>query len=104
MTIQQLRNSGYKVRVLHNRLYNGYYKWQVGSKPNQSVHGYAPIDPDTKGGSTQIVIDSPNGNHYEGLAICSKKENYNKRLGVRIALGRCNLNQDFSVRAEEING
>jgi hypothetical protein len=103
MTIQQLRNSGYKVRVLHNRLYNGYYKWQVGSKPNQSVHGYAPIDPDTKGGSTQIVIDSPHGNHYEGLAICSKKENYNKKLGVRIALGRCNINQAFYVRAKETN-
>ena len=103
MTIQQLRNSGYKVKVLHNRLYNGYYKWQVGSKPNQSIRGYAPIDPDTKGGSTQIVIDSPSGEHYEGLAICSKKENYNKRLGVRIALGRCNIEKSFYVRAEETN-
>ena len=103
MTIQQLRNSGYKVKVLHNRLYNGYHKWQVGSKPNQSVHGYAPIDPDTKGGSTHIIIDSPHGSHYEGLAICSKKENYNKRLGVRIALGRCNIEKSFYVRAEESN-
>ena len=109
MTIQQLRNSGYKVKVLHNRLYNGYYKWQVGSKPNQN--GYAPtklfihgrFDPDTKGGSTQIIIDSPQGNHYEGLAFCSKKENYNKRLGVRIALGRCNINQAFCVKAETTN-
>ena len=102
MTIQQLRNSGYKVRVLHNRLYNGYYKWQVGSKPNGD-HGYGPIDPDTKGGSTQIVIDSPSGEHYEGLAICSKKENYNKKLGVRIALGRCNIDQTFYVQAEATN-
>jgi hypothetical protein len=102
MTIQELRNYGYKVRVLHNRLYNGYYKWQVGSK-SHSVHGYGPIDPDTKGGSTQIVIDSPSGDHYEGLAICSKKENYSKKLGVRIALGRCNINQDFYVRAEAPN-
>ena len=103
MTIQHLRNNGYKVRVLHNRLYNGYYKWQVGSKPNHSVHGYAPIDPDTKGGSTQIVIDSPSGEHFEGLAICSKKENYNKKLGVRIALGRCNVNRIFCVQTEATN-
>jgi hypothetical protein len=103
MTVQQLRNSGYKVKVLHNRLYNGYYKWQVGSKPNHSVHGYGPIDPDTKGGSTQIIIDGPSGDHYDGLAICSKKENYNKKLGVRIALGRCNINQAFYVRAKETN-
>jgi len=90
MTVQLLRKYGYKVRVLHNRLYNGYYKWQVGSKPADG-YGYGPIDPDTKGGSTQIIIDSPSGDHYEGIAICSKKENYSKKLGVKIALGRCDI-------------
>jgi hypothetical protein len=102
MTVQQLRNSGYKVRVLHNRLYNGYYKWQVGSKTAEG-YGYGPIDPDTKGGSTQIIIDGPSGDHYDGLAICSKKENYNKKLGVRIALGRCNIDRTFYVQAEATN-
>lgn len=87
-TVQELRNAGYKVRVLHNRLYNGYYKWQVGDRP--SISG-TPIDPDSKGGSTQLIIDSPSGEHFEGVAICSKKENYNKKLGVRIALGRCGV-------------
>lgn len=84
MTVQQLRNKGYKVRVLHNRLYNGYHKWQVGSRPKTD----GPIDPDTKGGSTHIIINSPTGSHYEGLAICSKVDNYDKKLGVKIALGR----------------
>jgi len=88
MTVQQLRNWGYKVRVLHNRLYNGYHKWQLGSRPTISNYSYGPIYPDPKGGSTEIVIDSPSGQHYHGLAICSKKENYNKKMGVRIALGR----------------
>jgi hypothetical protein len=84
MTVQQLRNNGYKVRVLHNRLYNGYHAWQNGSRPKHD----GPIDPDSKGGSTQVVIDSPSGEHFQGLAICSKKENYNKKMGVKIALGR----------------
>ena len=83
MTVQQLRNQGYKVRVLHNRLYNGKYKWQRATK----ITDY-PIDADPKGGSTTIIIDSPDGKHFEGHAVCSKIENYNKRLGVRIALGR----------------
>jgi hypothetical protein len=87
MTVQQLRNSGYKVRVLHNRLYNGYHKWQVGAIEN-AKYNCGPIEPDAKGGSTQIIIDSPTGQHFQGLAICSKKENYNKKMGVRIALGR----------------
>jgi hypothetical protein len=91
MTVQELRNAGYKVRVLHNRLYNGYHKWQVGNKPLNS----GPIDPDAKGGSTQVIIDSSSGEHFQGLAICSKKENYNKKLGVKIALGRCDV--DFMV-------
>lgn len=87
MTVQQLRNKGYKVRVLHNRLYNGYHKWQVGAVES-AKYRCGPIDPDPKGGSTEIVIDSPDGKHFHGLAICSKKENYNKKMGVRIALGR----------------
>lgn len=87
MTVQELRNRGYKVRVLHNRLYNGYHKWQVGSMDRAGYSG-RPIDPDTKGGSTEIVIDSPDGKHYHGISICSKKDNYNKKMGVRIAIGR----------------
>lgn len=86
MTVQQLRNMGYKVRVLHCRLYNGYHTWQVGG--HEYIQRNAPVDPDAKGGSTQVVIDSPTGEHFQGLAICSKKENYNKKMGVRIALGR----------------
>lgn len=91
MTVQELRNKGYKVRVLHNRLYNGYHKWQVGSRP---PIGYmdAAIDPDTKGGSTEVIIDSPNGARYHSIAICSKKDNYNKKIGVRIAIGRSGVN------------
>ena len=85
MTVQQLRNNGYKVKVLHNRLYNGSFAWQVANTQNMN----GPIDPDTKGGSTEVIIDSPSGQHFHGLAICSKKENYDKKLGVRIAIGRC---------------
>ena len=84
MTVQELRNKGFKVKVLHNRLYKGKFKWQRVS----AVVGSGPIDPDTKGGSTHIIIDSPSGSHYEGIAICSKQDNYDKKLGVRIALGR----------------
>lgn len=78
MTVQDLRNNGYKVRVLHFR--NIFYKNRMGSNPN----GYES----PKGGYTRVIIDSPNGDHFEGAAKCSNKDNYNKKLGVRIALGR----------------
>ena len=85
MTVQELRNSGYKVKVLHNRLYNGYQKWET---PADDFGDYTFVNPDSKGGSTQVIIDSPNGQHFEGHSICSKKDNYDKKMGVRIALGR----------------
>lgn len=88
MTIRELRNAGYKVKILHNRLYNGVHIWQRQVEP---VDYCGPIDPDPKGGSTTIIIDSPFGDHFEGHAVCSRKENYHKKMGVRIAMGRSGI-------------
>lgn len=77
MTVQELRNMGYKVRVLHYRNF----------MEKQSFGGIREfLLP--KGGKTKLVIDALNGDHFEGEAVCSKLDNYNKRLGIRIALGR----------------
>ena len=95
MNVKELRNAGYKVKVLHNRLYDGIYLWQTHSpRPSYS-------EADSKGGSTTVIIDSPDGYHFEGHAICSNKENYNKKLGVRIALGRSGIYDkitNYSIR------
>ena len=89
MTVQQFRNAGYKVRVLHCRLYKGI---EFSYSDLLSVYRTSiKPKPDAKGGSTQVIIDSPDGKHFLGEAICSKKDNYNKKMGVRIALGRCGL-------------
>ena len=72
MNVQELRNAGYKVRVLHFR--------------RETFNGFRP-----KGGLTHVIIDSPEGEHFEGIAKCSDKDNYNKKLGVRIALGRSGI-------------
>jgi hypothetical protein len=80
MTVQELRNMGYKVKVLHFRNYIDKQRF-CGFSSNLSE----------KGGSTRIIIDSPTGKHFEGSAKCSKKDNYNKKLGVKIALGRSGI-------------
>lgn len=70
LTVGFLRKSGYKVAVRHHRNIN-----KDGSfKP--------------KGGMTELIIDSPHGEHFEGRSFCCEQDNYNKKLGVRIALGR----------------
>ena len=94
-TVKELRQSGYKVRVLHHRNYKTY---KVANNPNQFVQKRIH----NLGGKTEIIIDSPNGEHYEGVAICSKTDNYNKRLGVKIALGRAMFGKNNEICCEYI--
>jgi hypothetical protein len=68
LTVKNLRQNGFKVRVLHVRKYD--------------LNGVS-----CKGGRTIVQI-SKDGNTGEGESVCSDLDNYNKRLGVRIALGR----------------
>lgn len=79
ITVSQLRKFGYKVAVRHYRNFN-----------DKCV-----ILP--KGGMTEIIIDSPHGEHFEGCAVCSSVDNYNKKLGVRIALGRSGVTDHIST-------
>lgn len=70
VTIEKLRKSGYKVRVLQN-----------------------PIDPNDPYAHladkiTRIEILDLNGKEWFGEARCSIKDNYNRKLGNRIALQR----------------
>lgn len=68
-TIHQLRRAGWKVRVIHgiyddcdnNELYDRF---------------------------TRIELTSPEGVDSIGIAHCSKKDQWNRKLGNRIALGR----------------
>jgi len=91
-TVRQLRQNGYKVRVLHHRI-----KRIVAIENNPNGHKKEIIH--NLGGSTQIIIDGPDGEHFEGKAICSMVDNYNKKLGVQIALGRAMLNPLNSVNS-----
>lgn len=84
ISIKTLRKSGYKVRVLHFR----------NIFDNKSLE---------KGGKTVIQIRTPDGQEIEGQAVCSDKDNYNKRIGIQIALGRALSSiqkNNFSCRPE----
>jgi hypothetical protein len=76
-TIKQLRQSGWKVRVMHTRNFetaskiSGVYKFLSNS-----------------GGRTYIQVTSPEGINTEGTAVCPDDVNFNRKLGNCIALGR----------------
>lgn len=71
LTVSDLRKNGYKVRVLHYRIQDHRFLGEYFAK----------------GGETVVQITTPDGD-FEGRAKCSKKDLYNKKLGVKIAIGR----------------
>ena len=79
-TVQQLKDIGYKVKVIHDRIING-----------------GIIQP--KGGLTKVFITDNNGHTCEGISKCSLKDNFNKRLGLSIAIGRAlNSEEQYVIR------
>ena len=77
-TIKHLRQKGYKVRVMHDRLY----------KTQPTISG-EKTELLAYGGSTTIEITTPDKEHNVfGKAVCSLEENFNRRVGNEIALGR----------------
>ena len=80
-TVHDLRKAGFSVKVRHNRKFTNV----------QKLDGVAQIV-NVKGGSTEVGVYFNNELVGEGFARCSKRDNYNRKLGVRIALGRAMKN------------
>lgn len=77
-TIKQLRQRGYKIRVLHTRHQN----------PVQKLMGKA-FELSPHGGSTTIELTTPDKQYNVfGKSVCSLEDNFNRKVGNSIALGR----------------
>jgi hypothetical protein len=72
-TIHQLRRAGWKVRVIHG-FTNQHY---IGNEITNFSDRF-----------TKIQITSSDQKNAEGVAFCSKQDQWNRKLGNRIALGR----------------
>ena len=92
-TVHQLRALGHKVRVEHRRRYydvvNNRYSFLTNYEYSLiSDHAGLVVGPFATGGITTIDILFATGKVTEGVAECSKKENYCLKRGVAIALER----------------
>lgn len=101
MTIlDKLRKDGFRIRVTH---YRNYELFQVLTEdslvtidqlvplsdvPRYSIPKEYHKHASSKGGRTTVEITTPDGREFIGTAICSNKENFNKKLSLKIALGR----------------
>ena len=81
-----LKEAGYKVTVSHQRRYEAV----------PSPHGWIPAAVQSHriiptGGITRVEIfwpDKPEEVLATGVAFCSNRDNYNRKLGLTIAIGR----------------
>jgi len=79
ITIEQLRRKNWRVRVMHNRE-KEYITRASGTEERLNA----------KGGSTVIEITPPGSDTlFRGEAKVNPKDNFNRKLGIKIALGRC---------------
>jgi len=91
ITVHSLRKAGNKVRIQHKRRYfdPSNKRWVFLTKYERSLSelpGHVQLE--GKGGVTSIELTTKDGKNLASLAECSKKDGYNRKLGISIALGR----------------
>lgn len=87
LTVHDLRKMGYTVKVRHNREY------QSIRKMNSTKFSVKP-----KSGSTEVNIYEDGNLVGNGYSKCCGIDNYNRKLGVKIALGRALKNMGFGIK------
>jgi hypothetical protein len=96
-TIHDLRKQNYKVRVIHRRVYpifdQNRFKIVNRLLTNREVKdlgldGVLIGDVLTHGGHTRVEVLTPNGAEVVGEAECSKKDQFNRKRSLNIAIAR----------------
>jgi hypothetical protein len=89
-TIHQLRKEGIKVRVSHMRFARPFdsdsLRFINVTKAAKKEKMFQYIDP--KGGCTTIDITNKLGADFTAQANCSDLDRFDRKLGIRICLGR----------------
>lgn len=109
-TVYELRKSGNKVQVMHWRwhrygLYSGgqeedYYRKNYEDELSRQDLNKPCL---AKGGKTEVKITTPDGINAVGVAECSRKENFCRKRGLDIALGRALIDLELKKQCIEIN-
>ena len=81
--IHDLQTEGWNVEIHHKR--NTVYKLDENRSQFNSTLAQKEVSP--KGGYTAAFLEK-DGMRFVGEAVCSKQDNYNRKIGAQIALGR----------------
>ena len=91
ITVHTLRKAGNKVRLEHRRRYFDTVnkRWSFLTKWERDLSNLPKsVEVDAKGGITNLILTTRDGVTIETSAECSKKEAFDRKRGVAIALGR----------------
>jgi hypothetical protein len=82
-TVANLRKHGFKVKVMHSRYHvRGTDELTPEWVVRTGKLGFLP-----KGGQTKVTVTKGNQT-FKGVSLCSRKDAFNRKFGVAIALGR----------------
>ena len=104
-TIHQLRLDGNKIKIQHfrwPRVFNDVHTDMLAEKKfREHKKG---CDMNGRGGKTVITLTTPNGKTVTASSVCSLRDNFNRKLGVRIALSRAfyMLDNNMQVKTDAI--
>lgn len=102
MKIEDLKEIGYEVEVTHLRWVHGDEGPLEIPIPTAYVEPHEEIIPN--GGVTVVDIFDKEGNVLStGIAHCSIEDNFNKRIGRQLALGRAIYQLDLKGRRKELD-
>ena len=98
-TVQQLREQGNKVRVIH-------YRYPEPPTDNKSVfelpelvpqrvarERHIPLSP--RGGHTEVYITTSSNEQFSGIARCNPQDQFNRKIALKIAIGRALKGQNL---------
>jgi len=104
MTLQELKDKGYKVKVRHYRYpfvkLDNYINLPMGAvglgelMPEKDIEGPKRFP---RGGLTRVEVTSPENWNYAVEAHCSLKDGFDRKRGVRICLGRLGVSIENKV-------
>jgi hypothetical protein len=101
-SVEKLRKSGYKVRVYHIRRINmfidtiyGYEAEIMSRREFESAYQHLKFGQcvDSYGGFTMVEIDTPEGENLKGKFNVPSGHQFNRKLGLRVAIGRAFCNR-----------
>lgn len=86
--IKELEDKGYTVKVSHRRPLLYHPEDEMFTRYDLKALSLKGDAFNPRGGHTRVTIIDVDATVAEGLSYCSRKDNYSRRRGLQIALGR----------------